>query len=64
MAGSSTPEYLISSMMGRSSWMYAMRLSALDLQRQDLREMANNSLISSVIISPAKKSLNAMALLV
>ena len=40
--------------------MLVMRLSALDLQRQDFREIEINCLRSSVAISPAKKSLNAM----
>ena len=55
-AGSSTPEYLISWTMQTSCSMEMMSCSALDLQRQDLRDMVTSNLSSSVAISPANRS--------
>lgn len=41
--------------------MEEMSSSALDLQRQDLRDMAISIFISSVAISPAKRSVTPIA---
>lgn len=48
-------------MMGPSSPIEEMSCSALDLQRQDLRDIVNSIFISSVAISPAKRSVTVIA---
>jgi hypothetical protein len=53
---------LISWIIGTSSFTLAIKDSALDLHGRDFLDIENSNLRSSVAISPAKRSVTAMAL--